>query len=361
MTKQNLNSTMSRISWIDYAKGLGIFSVAALHVLKGIITAGIMTDPNALFIRDAWSYYSFNMPIFFFLGGFFIYRSINRPLTQFMLNRLRTLVYPYVVWSLITLLVGTLAINYTNSGLAINSENLGRLFYNPILHYWFLYAIFFVVTGWIILAKLRLSPYVFLIISIGMFIFIQFNTEPILYWVWGFMQFAIYFAVGAIISKPFRDWMENSSTSRLVLISVIGLGIWLFFVSQGIDFALAGLQPLVSAIGMLGVLTTCKLLANFNLARFMEMWGHVSLEIYLVHVMAGALFRTALFHIFNINNFAVHFIGGVLFAVYVPIAIAHVAKQLNINFLFTLSKPKKAPDRASAISSSQVPSINKHI
>lgn len=332
-----------RVSWIDYAKGIGIFSVTALHVLKGVIAAGLITGDAAMFIRDAWSVYSFNMPIFFFLGAMFLTNTVKKSWPRFFDDRLRTLFYPYLVWSLLTLLVGSLVAGYTNYGLTLTAESAISLLYDPVQHYWFLYAIFVTVTGWLFLAKLEAPKLLFFIITAVMWLLIQFHTGEMLYWIWGLMQYAVYFAAGALVNKPFRNWMQNTAAKNLATLSVVGLGIWGFFLSQGAESPLAVFHTVASVAGMLGVFGLCGLLDRANVLGVIEYWGLNSLSIYLAHVMAGAGFRIIMVHIFGIENGAFHLIGGILFAVYAPLLLQWLALRFNFPYIFVIPKAKAKP------------------
>lgn len=59
-----------RLDWIDKAKGIGIILVVYGHVARGIFNAGIPMNEKSFGIIDS-VIYSFHMPLFFFLSGFF--------------------------------------------------------------------------------------------------------------------------------------------------------------------------------------------------------------------------------------------------------------------------------------------------
>src|SRR5579863_2710266 len=94
----------ARVGWIDAARGIGITLVVFGHTMRGIRDAGLMTwSPAARFV-DAWIY-TFHMPLFFFLSGMFLMRSLRRGIKTFLLEKLRTVAYPYFLWSIITLII----------------------------------------------------------------------------------------------------------------------------------------------------------------------------------------------------------------------------------------------------------------
>jgi fucose 4-O-acetylase-like acetyltransferase len=65
-----------RLHWVDYAKGIGIFLVVVGHVLRGLINSSILQPSALLLFVDRWIY-GFHMPLFFFISGLFVKRSLR--------------------------------------------------------------------------------------------------------------------------------------------------------------------------------------------------------------------------------------------------------------------------------------------
>lgn len=76
----------SRVSFIDIAKGIGIFLVVIGH--SGL--RGFMSD---------WIW-SFHMPLFFFISGVFFDQKKYNTLSRFLTRRLKTLIIPYIYFSI---------------------------------------------------------------------------------------------------------------------------------------------------------------------------------------------------------------------------------------------------------------------
>lgn len=81
-----------RIVWLDAARGIGILLIVAGHILP-------MTLPISHFI------YSFHVPLFFFLSGMVLQtRSVcSQPFTRFVGKKAGSLLYPYAVFSVLSL------------------------------------------------------------------------------------------------------------------------------------------------------------------------------------------------------------------------------------------------------------------
>ena len=91
----------SRSLLVDVAKGLAIGLVALGHTNQGEITRG-WWGASAFGIHLNDFIYSFHMPAFFFLSGVFLRSSVDkRGSWRFMLGKLRTVLYPYLLWSLL--------------------------------------------------------------------------------------------------------------------------------------------------------------------------------------------------------------------------------------------------------------------
>lgn len=131
-----------REAWVDYAKGIGIILVVFGHVNRGLYSAGIQLSGSSYLLTDS-IIYSFHMPLFFFLSGLFFTQSLDKKgKTSFVISKIDTIVYPYVVWSLLQGMVEVLLSRYTN-----NPSSLGdvlSLFTHPRAQFWFLYALFMV-------------------------------------------------------------------------------------------------------------------------------------------------------------------------------------------------------------------------
>lgn len=80
----------NRLSYIDIAKGIGIFFVIWGHI--------ILSGPAYNFI------YAFHMPLFFFLSGFVFSKNKYKNIKEFLIKKLKTLILPYMVLSIITYL-----------------------------------------------------------------------------------------------------------------------------------------------------------------------------------------------------------------------------------------------------------------
>lgn len=84
----NMELDKKRISYIDIAKGLGMFLVIWGHI-RGTGISNAMV-------------YAFHMPLFFFLSGMTFNRHKYSSIIELIKKRIKTLIIPYVIFSILT-------------------------------------------------------------------------------------------------------------------------------------------------------------------------------------------------------------------------------------------------------------------
>src|SRR5208282_5215739 len=70
---------------------------------RGLVSSEIISPTPIVRFVDEWIY-AFHMPLFFFLSGLFLFRSTAKPWLEFVSDKLRSIAYPYFLWSVITLI-----------------------------------------------------------------------------------------------------------------------------------------------------------------------------------------------------------------------------------------------------------------
>lgn len=159
----------ARTEWVDYAKAIGIILVVYGHVARGLFDAGIDVPVHTYQLLDS-IIYSFHMPLFFFLSGLFFKSSLTRRGSAGLIfNKLDTIIYPYLLWSIAQGLTEVYLSNYTNG-----STSLTQVFslWVPRAHFWFLYALFLVFITSIILYRLTPSAIKPLIIVVSALVYL---------------------------------------------------------------------------------------------------------------------------------------------------------------------------------------------
>lgn len=332
LAKQN------RIYWIDYAKGIGIFLVVIGHVGRGM-KLSLILDPSVAKSIDLWIY-AFHMPIFFFLSGLLIPSSVSKSLKTFLIDKLKTITYPYFVWSIIQGLLLSTTFKYANSSISL--MDLLQIIYQPILVFWFLYILFIILIFYKIAHELKISPIHFFIFSIFLYglQLLAFNFIP-----WGVFdlvcRYTIYFAIGAVISHKLIPSLNQSKVSTLLLVTISGFlaiaaMVWLNMVENQL------LVPFIATIGVSSTIALAVLLERFKVASFIQQWGVLSLQIYVAHTIFTSGMRILLQKLVGTTEPFIHILLGTTAGIYAPIAIDWLCRQLKFPYLFTFRPNRSA-------------------
>jgi fucose 4-O-acetylase-like acetyltransferase len=84
---------------IDVVRGLAITLVALGHTNLGVLHRGWWGSSNTG-VRLSFAIYAFHMPAFFFVSGVFLRPGVEkRGEKHYTLQKLRTMIYPYVLWA----------------------------------------------------------------------------------------------------------------------------------------------------------------------------------------------------------------------------------------------------------------------
>ena len=329
-----------RLHWVDYAKGIGIFLVVVGHVLRGLVNSSILQPSALLGFVDRWIY-GFHMPLFFFISGLFVQRSLSKPFKDFLLDKLYVIAYPYFLWSLIQITIQALASRYTTTN-QISLANIWQIIYQPYQQFWFFYTLFAILIVYGILHKLKLSPIFFLIFAVLLYCLHGLNVN---FGPWGvlylFRRHAIYFALGVIFGSG--TWLSVKSQINRFALILITLGGYIA-VGLAVQFQLTENVIAIPLIAMLGIAATVALavlLDKFNLLFFVKNWGIFSLEIFVAHTIAASIFRIALQKIFGFTEPVMHFVLGTAIGIYAPIALSLICSKLKFQYMFTLRSWKK--------------------
>ena len=329
MTNRNL--------WVDYAKAIGILLVVYGHVVRGLLNGGIITaNVDTHWLVDS-IIYTFHMPLFFFLSGLFFWHSLNnRGGTGLFCNKIDTIFYPFVLWSLLQGSIEVVLARYTNGGVGMGEVLM--LLWSPRAQFWFLYALFAAFCLAILLYR-RFSTRAFLplLVLSAAFYLLQQWTPKVAALVFLAQNF-VFFAFG-IWFNGIRQRIESNATAVL-LVSAVAFVVaqYLFHGVLGLTYADRGAASLVVAfIGILFTVSLCMLLARKPVGWMLTL-GALSMPIFLMHILAGSGVRVILSKFLGINDDTVHIVIGCLAGVLLPIIAAKILEALKIDWLYQAPK-----------------------
>lgn len=248
------------------------------------------------------------MPIFFFLSGLLIQRSVSKSLKDFIVDKLKTIAYPYFVWSIIQGVLISAAFRYINSSISLT--DLWQIIYQPIFIFWFFYVLFIITVFYKFARDLGASAVHFLIFST--FLYYLHLLEPS-FLSWEVLdlicRFTIYFAIGAAISNRLMTNLSQVNTSILISITISGF----LAIAATVWFNLTENQitaPLTAMIGVSATIALAILLERFKFASFVKLWGVLSLQIYVIHTIITAGMRIIIQNIFGTTEPFTHIFWG---------------------------------------------------
>lgn len=327
-----------RLLWVDYAKGIGIFLVVFGHILRGLINSSVLQNSSMWEFTDRWIY-AFHMPLFFFLSGLFVQRSLSKPFKKFLLDKLYVIAYPYFVWSIIQVTLQSFASGYTNNALSLT--DIWKIVYQPQMQFWFLYTLFAIMLLYGVLNKLKVSPTAFLAISVGVYCLhvldVSFGPWGVLYLV---RRHALYFALGVIIGS--RNLLPANTQMNPLILWLAMLGGYL---GVGIAVKLqltenVAIVPLVAVVGIAASVALANILTSLKVLPFIPEWGMLSLEIFVSHSIFASVFRIFLQKALGFTEPITHVVLGIIIGIYAPIALSNISQKLSLKYLFTLRSLK---------------------
>jgi fucose 4-O-acetylase-like acetyltransferase len=329
---QSTKPQTSRFDWADYAKGIGIFLVVLGHSLQGLGKSHILPEAAWSEALERWLY-AFHMPLFFFLSGLFIDRALTKPFKTVVIDRLLLLGYPYLLWSVIQILMQIAMAGQTNT--MASWWDIPKILYEPVQQFWFLYVLFIVSAMYVLVRKLGLPWLVWLGVTIGLYCVVALGLFPEAGWsvlerscLYG-LFFTLGSGWGARGGSPFRHGF---------LWAFLGYGIVAFVVWQHWE----KLFPVRFMVSMVGTFASLALAQGLDRAKALDVirrWGILSLEIFTVHTIASAMMRVLLSKGLHVQLPWVHLVLSVAIGLYAPIGIDRLSRKAGFPYLFSL-KPR---------------------
>lgn len=303
-----LDNTKERLDYLDYAKGFAILLVVLGHIYSN----------NEV---RTWLY-SFHMPIFFIISGCLCrYSNNKRNFKEFTYSKIRTLLLPYIVFSIIYITFKFILSGSTNSLMWDYIYVFTMYGVGPC---WFLPALFMAETIFYLLSKVIKKDISLLVASIFIFLiglFISNTDYNLIMFVIDRSLFALFFYMVGYCS--FEIISKINLNYLLITILIIGNAI-LSHINGNIDlwslkFNNIVLYVLCSIIGSFSILF---LLKKFNSNKLMYI-GKNSLIIMATHDIIIMILKK-----FIDINFNDYFIGFLIFILVMCIQIP-IIKLIN--------------------------------
>lgn len=323
-----------RHDWVDVAKGIGIVLVVFGHVWRGLHAAGLPMGEAQFALVDS-VVYSVHMPLFFCLSGLFFHDSLlRRGPAGLMASKVDSLVWPYLVWSLLQGSVEVALSHWTNGK---TSPGQVLALWEPRAQFWFLYALFLsCALGCLFYARLRREEAAWMLPSALLLYAIAGNlTDPSV--IDQTMTYFVFFALGAalrLVEAPLQRW-------RLWLIAPVGAaalaGQWVFHAQLGLNYRSIGAAAFaLAAVCVLALLLVSLCLSYWGgpLGGLLLRLGAASMPIYLMHILAGSGTRIALARGLHVDDLALQALVGTLAGLGLPMLAHSLLQRAGLGLLF---------------------------
>jgi fucose 4-O-acetylase-like acetyltransferase len=313
-----------RSDLVDLVKGLAIILVAYGHTAQGVAHRGWWTRPGMAFSEDF--IYSFHMPAFFFVSGLFVLGSIRRRGPgNFTLEKVKTILYPYLLIAVISAALGPLTRRF-------------QVTYSPF-HWkaflmnvadgsvsWFLFTLFFCLLLALLTAGLPNWLRFFLAVVAGVSpIYGSYITDRVL------REFCFVAAGMWVGSQIFMlERLEKKKAALgLVLLSAFQVVTIYFYGYVGRwNYILMGLT------GTAALFLLARLLEKHRVGEALVWVGRASLAIFLLSAFAQGATRVVLSSLFHTNNVWLQLLVPTAFATVLPAIVWYQQDRWRLGWLF---------------------------
>ncbi len=327
-------STSYRQEWVDYAKAIGIILVVYGHVAPGIYNAGLITNDVNYFLVQKFIY-SFHMPLFFFLSGLFFWDSlIKRGSKHLIGSKVDTIVYAYILWSLLQGFSEIILAQYVTDPPSI--KYVLSLLWQPRQQFWYLYALFMIFLLYSIVFYTTNKTYIFptFLITILLYLFREKIPGGGFYLTW-VTEYSPYFILGVLVTNySLLNYLKKPVVFYLILVlCIVTHGINLYSVPTGL-YGQKIISFVVSSTSIALVVIFSLQLTKHNI-RWLLYLGSASMAIYVMHTFATSGTRILLTKIFNIYDSFTHLTMGTLLGLAAPCLAYFIKQKFKIPFIFS--------------------------
>lgn len=341
---------MQRREWLDIAKGIAIVLVVYGHAVRGLVMADLIDPANGWGLVD-YLIYSVHMPVFFVVSGYLFDRSIDKGERQFAASRLKTIVWPYFLWTGLHVLAQLVGSRMGLANVPVEPGRILTILWDPVSPFWFLYAL---AVSMLVSAIARpMSPVVLAGVGAAALLALQAFGGPQV--INDVFYGLLYFSLGRSLRGADLSFLDRPA----------------FWAATGVAFAstaLAGYQMdvpvrlnfLAGLSGLAFFFAMCRAVARYaTAARVLAVLGVYSMGIFVMHVTVLGVGRALGLRLFD-GAIAPTLILQTLLAVALPLAAQWLANALGIAGFFGLKVDKaKAPSESSQADPEFEPQMSK--
>jgi fucose 4-O-acetylase-like acetyltransferase len=261
--------------------------------------------------------YAFHMPMFFLLAGLFAAKSLAKGAGPFLRDKGVTMLWPYLLWSVVSIVLGVLGSGAVNG--PITYASIGEIWRTPVYQYWFLYVL---LICQLILLAVRADRRFVAVLTLASAVI---GITPSLGMLSFAFNFFVYFGAGVLVAPWLLKWQAGKGALVAILVGSIALFGASYAVGGGVPSRVLVLTRAFS--GSAGVMALAMLMAPY--ARWLATLGAASMSIYVLHTIFSAGLRMA-WRMTGIQNNLAALVLGTLVGLVIPLAIWFVARRYRL-------------------------------
>ncbi|MBO9712564.1 acyltransferase [Sphingomonas sp.] len=317
----------ARIGWLDAARGMGIILVVYGHALRGWVSAGIVKATPIEQLQDRLIY-SFHMPLFFLLSGLVVGRSLARGKGEFLRTRWLTIVWPYLLWSVLQGSISMAAGDAANH--PVTPGTLVAILWDPFAQFWFLYALLLCQLTLLLPGRWTLP----VLVGAGVVLESVTNVGGILA---ASLKHLPYFALGYWVTAGRLD-AQLSAPAKAAIVAAVAWAMFAIFtlIDNPAAPPVLALQLAQGFAGSIGVIAVARLVMALP---GLQALGAASMAIFLMHVMAAAVFRIVAKKLHVHGELSL--LLGVVVGIAAPYIFLRITQRLGIAWWFGFESRKR--------------------
>lgn len=347
MTKKK--NTLTRIEWLDMAKGYGIIVTIFAHLMLNTL----LEYSNYMYVAR-WIY-TFNVPLFFFLSGYTFNNKYK--FKELIKKKTKSLLIPYFIYSLIISIYYFIA-NYISSN--VNFLFFLKCIFNFIIQIrcetlWFIACLFFLnIIFYFLLKKVKSMKKIFLIVILLFIIGLMYYKLGGISLPWNIdvcLTGILYFYGGYCLRNNYNEVKKYVSLKMSILYFICLLIIniscgYLSYYLSGVRFDMFyndyGI-PIFSCLSSFAGIGMIIIISHWFTLKSITYIGKNSIIYYAVHqaIMISILrniFYNLKFGIYNIySSFSLRFLELILILIILTI-INEIIKKIKFIISIRLTK-----------------------
>lgn len=304
-----------RLVWADGAKGISIVLLVIWHACS----TRLPFNEALILLR---------MPLFFLVSGMFSARVVNADWATLLRERIAVYMYIFVVWSIIVFM-STVYLLSAFRGSTPDMTPMFRIFIDPPLTLWFIYALAIAIA----LTKLiaRLPRYLVLIIAIGLYTWSVSSGEWLkVSFIERIIRLMPFFLIGYYFRTNIEEIVSKLSGRWAIFLVISVVCILIVYYS---DLRMIG--PIVFATSLLSIISVFLITNRWSEAggaRVLALLGGASLYIYVIHKIP-LFYVTLLAKTYEVNTLPLMFAASLLIVAFC-VVVGRSLEQLGMRWLF---------------------------